>query len=313
MTDSGGVMRSRYAILSYALLLLAVLYIGGVQALVKLEVAPAGQLAFLTGRPRVVVTDDVLTMHFKTKLREIVLTFNQPLAGQIFLNQPVRHPEYEVLWDSETGHSIIIKATSMLANEDPDGFSAAVFSVGRLFATADFTDREIVNATVDGRSLSPYDFLTKVLVREKSSVSLYYPLALQNISRESAQAFGSYILYAILATLLLLSITQVLLLVATMRSQPDSVSYYFSDRATNEAVTFVDSIANEYAIPLGLLGTISAVWVALEQPSINFSSFDQILSTLRLAIFTTVLGLVTKVVCMIRGRIGFARVQREQS
>lgn len=305
--------RRWYGALSYGSLILAILYLLVTQMLIRLEVAPNGGLPLITGRARVVVSDDILTLHLKSKVHQIVLSFNQPLAGQVFLANPVQAAQYEVKWDPEMRHSVTIQASSLLANKAPEGFSAAVFSVGRLFSTPDFSEREIVAATVDGRSLTPYDFLTKILIRDESSVSLYYPFALQNISRECAHAFGNLLIYGILGILLLLAIAQILLLLGATWAQPESVSFYFSNRATNEAVTFVDSVASDYAIPLGLLGTITSIWVALEQPSINFASFEQILGTLRLAVFTTVLGLVIKIVCMIRGRIGLARGVHEQS
>jgi hypothetical protein len=78
------------------------------------------------------------------------------------------------------------------------------------------------------------------------------------------------------------------------------VTEYFENE-NKPAVIFIDEIANRFAIPLGFLGTVTSIWFSLETTEADYSSFVQVLDTMRIAVFTTVLGLFIKILCLMRG------------
>ena len=51
---------------------------------------------------------------------------------------------------------------------------------------------------------------------------------------------------------------------------------------------------------LGFLGTVTSIWIALELMDLFYSDFFQILQLMKVAIFTTVLGLFTKILYEIK-------------
>ena len=290
-----------YSIISYTALTIALAYLATSQWLISKEAGPNGQLAFFTGTPRVILNDDLLKLSFVRSVDQVVLAFRDRIAEEYI--STARVADYAVTFGSEYKHSIQITSRSRDDDVESLGFDHVQLQVGRAFSSGHFRDREISHVVVDGEVMEPYAFLDKVLVRQESSLTLYYPFALNNISGQLAHSFGPVLLGAIQVALLLLVVTQLVLLIVSVRLRPDGAVRYFSDPANNPAITSVDRIANEFAIPMGLMGTVTAIWLSLEQPSATFSSFEQILSILRIAIFTSVLGFVTKVLCLTRSSL----------
>lgn len=263
------------------------------------EFGPEGELSLFTGEPRVVAPNDQLTLLLKNPVKSLSLTFDENIAGQILLNGDYSTPLYNAGWSVDGGRTVFLTATSPGNANREIGFRSVRIPVGRLLPTVRTYQKSLATVTVDGRNYSPYEFLSSVVVRDSSNLELFYPLGPQNISSEVAQRLGPFLVDGILYVLLFLASCQIVLLAATFK-QPEVVSQYFKDFEDSRAVTVIDKASNDFAIALGLLGTISAIWVALEQPGIDFSSFEGILQILRKAVFTTVLGIGIKMLCSLR-------------
>lgn len=290
---------SRYRIIVWACALLVGAYLFASYFATTTEIGPEGELYLLTGEPKVVAPYDQLDLVFKSELTDLTLTFALPIAGQVFANGDYSTPVYNVGWDGKNRSSVSIKAARQDDAGRTIGFRSVRLPSGRLFPTVRTYHKALATVTVGEQTFTPYAFLSTVVVREDSNLELYYPLGPQNMSSEIARWVGPALVDAILYSLMFLAGSQILLLLATIK-QPDVVSKYFKNFQDVKAVSLIDKASNDFAIALGLLGTISAIWVALEQPGMDFSSFDRILDVLRKAVFTTVLGITTKMLCSLR-------------
>jgi hypothetical protein len=290
---------SSYRIIVWACAFLVAAYLCASYFATTTESGPEGQLYPLTGEPKIVAPYDSLDIVFKSEMTDLTLTFELPIAGQIFVNGDYSTPDYNVGWDGKNRSSVSIKAARQDDAGRKIGFRSVRLPSGRFFPTVREYRKALATVTVGEQTFTPYAFLSTVVVREDSNLELYYPLGPQNISSEIARRVGPSLVDAILYSLLFLAGSQILLLLATIK-QPEVVSRYFKNFQDAKAVSIIDMASNDFAIALGLLGTISAIWVALEQPGMDFSSFDRILDVLRKAVFTTVLGIATKMLCSLR-------------
>lgn len=76
-------------------------------------------------------------------------------------------------------------------------------------------------------------------------------------------------------------------------------------------INWLDIISERYSTFLGFLGTVVSLWVALERSGMDFSNFFELLDILKYAVFTTVLGLVTRSIYGMREFLYVARRQTE--
>src|SRR5690606_11391735 len=161
-----------------------------------------------------------LDIVLKSEITDITLTFELPIAGQIFVNGDYSTPDYKVGWDGKNPSSVSIKAVRQDDAGREIGFRSVRLPSGRLFPTVRTYRKALALVTVGEQTFSPYAFLSTVVVREDSNLELYYPLSPQNISSEIAQRVGPTLVDAILYSLLFLAGSQILLLLATIK-QPE--------------------------------------------------------------------------------------------
>lgn len=269
-------------------------------AATKFELGPEGGLFLLTGEPRVIAAGDQLQLTLQDRSTSLAITFEEPIVGQILFGGNFSTPAYNLEWDTDNRRTVIATARQSTSTAPESGFIRVNIPTSQLLPTGRDYRKGLSVISIDGQRVTPYQFLSQFLDRENSNLELYYPLDTKNISSEIARRVGALLVDTILYSLLFLTGCQLLLLAVTVK-QPDLVSKYFKDFRDSDAVTIVDRASRDFAVPIGLMGTISAIWVALEQPGTDFSSFDQILQVLRKAVFTTVLGITTRVLCTLRG------------
>jgi len=147
------------------------------------------------------------------------------------------------------------------------------------------------------------NFYYNEINKNQSNIELYNAFDISNLSNFIARLIGKQAIIFLITILMILLICQMLLFIIFVLRQPPHVKEYFDNPEKNAPVTFVDKLSNEFAIPLGFLGTVVSIWVSLEEGYIDYSSFFQILEIIKLAIFTTVLGLSIKILCIIRGAL----------
>lgn len=298
-----------YSVTTYIVLALVVVYVAIGQVLIAGEAGTSLRIAgAFTGTPRVVQSADILRLRFVRGVESIELIYRDPLAGEtVALSSD--SPDIAAHWDGDAPRVLTFSFSAAVTSTEPtDGASprAGTFieveaRMGRAFVDDRPASREITDVFVDGQLVAPYDLLLRFLDRDRSTLVLHYPLAIGNISREVAHRAGPYLLIVAMGSLLSLALCQLILLLLTWWWRPDTVKHYLGGHAPAGAVPLVDRLSSELAIPLGLFGTIIGIWLALEQPGITYASFGEVLSILRFAIFSTVLGFGTKMLCRLRG------------
>ena len=160
--------------------------------------------------------------------------------------------------------------------------------------------RYIKSIDIDGKDVSLSKFYNIYIDTDKTNLSYYKSLDLRNISSFLAENYGTLILMADLWVLISVFTIQLFLLFSTLVYsifKPSSVK--IGDNAIFP-LKYIDMMARDFAVILGFFGTVVSVWTALEISEFDYSNFFQILAMIKIAVFTTVLGLGTRIMYAIR-------------
>lgn len=153
----------------------------------------------------------------------------------------------------------------------------------------------IKNIDIDTEDVSLRKFYNTYIDTDKTNLSYYKSLDLRNISATLAESYGLWICWCDLWILIsVLSIELFLLFITIVYSIITQSSVKVGDDAIFP-IKYIDIIARDYAVILGLFGTVVSVWTALEISETDYSNFLQILGIVKIGIFTTVLGLGTRI------------------
>ena len=286
---------------TYIVLLLVTAYISVGQVLLKTDLHKDHEnllTTLFTGAPTLEVESNVLLLDVKSDAKKLEVHFTQ---GNLWPHVP------PVLSAKDKKEVIPYKLTgnkdwfSIRANNS-DSLSDSRVNVS-LSPESNAGNRKVYfikKVLLDGQEVHLTDFYYNYLDKNNSNVRLFYPADLRNLSKVLAIKAGKALTTIVVAILLVLFSTQLLLYFVSFVWEPPEVSSYFQAPDTQKPVSILDSIAEEYSIPLGFLGTVLSIWFALENGANEFSDFYGILQILKIAIFTTVLGLATKVICTVR-------------
>lgn len=287
--------RNAYKVTSYIIFLTVVAYILSGQIIIYYKLNKNGGFTLFTLRPRLEVRANILKIEIKNQIKLIELKFNNSLESVFLLKgDKDKVLKYDIkLGPEKEWLSIQTKNTSLqgvpinilLSKPEKAGYSKK---------------RMIETIRIDNKELDISPFYHNYLLHQYSNLSIYYPLALPNISSFLASKFGNLVVRLILGLLWILFVCQTILLIISLMIQPEEVKEFFNNPTKDNAITFLDGIAERFAIPLGFLGTVVSIWVSLELSEMDYRSFVQILEIIKIAIFTTVLGLATRIICLIR-------------
>ena len=164
---------------------------------------------------------------------------------------------------------------------------------------------KIKSVKVDGKLIPITVFYEDYVIREKSNLAYHIPMELRNLSRWLAVNMGQTVMSAIQIVLIFLFVIQASLFFICALWKPSGVREYFSEQPNSIAMTKIDYVSKVFSIPLGFLGTVVSIWVALELNGGEFGNFEGILSVFKVAIFTSVLGLGVHSLCLLRS-LGFS-------
>jgi len=247
-----------------------------------------------TGFPRLQIRDNVLRLTLKTECRTIEFGLQEPLrvAPNLIGNS---HSQGVTLqrtkdWDRFT----IVAPEGKSLNGEQLLIQMSDSTVGLPRRTY------ITDLRLDGRPESIPAFYNRLMVQTESNPVLYYPFQIKNLSSFVSEKIGASALWLILITLIGLAAYQFIMFLISVIWQPEQVKEFFEKEQTKRGASFLDELATRFAIPLGFLGTVVSVWYSLEQSDTDFASFAQMLEIIKVAIFTSVLGLFTKVMCLLR-------------
>jgi len=163
-----------------------------------------------------------------------------------------------------------------------------------------YKKRYIENIDIDTRDVSLSKFYNVYIDTNKTNLSYFKSLDLRNISTFLAENYGTLIFMADLWILIsVFSIQFVLLFVTIIYSIIKQSSVKIGDDAIFP-IKYIDMMARDFAVIIGFFGTVVSIWTALEISQFDYSNFFQILGIIKIAVFTTVLGLGTRITYGIR-------------
>lgn len=160
--------------------------------------------------------------------------------------------------------------------------------------------RTIESVFIDNNKVSIFKFYNEYLNPKESNVKYIRAFDYRYFSCFLAKAFGRYIVIILMFLLIVLFSVQLILIVMIFILQFISPIHYKLGKLAPPPLNYFDILSKDYAVVFGFLGTITSLWVALETSDSNLSSPYEIFDTIKLAIFTTVLGLATRSLFAIR-------------
>jgi len=310
-------MRKLVSFAPYVVLVLIASLVALSQSLIYLADAPTGRYRYLTGDPKIVLGGDELHLQLLTPAKRIALVFdNDLLASPIPIFQG--DVNYKVHWNFENPKYVgleMVAATSQEGTEgsrSPKALQHFHLQMGSSFAFGDIRQRGLAFIVLDDNHITSQLLYLTQIDRARSTLQVYFPFAMQNVSGELARSLGPVLMWLLMFALVLLLVAQWIIVFLRFKWIRDSA--YGKQLSEHVLITRLESIADTSAIPLGLFGTIVGIWMALEQPSVHFSSFAHVVQVLRSAVLTTVLGFAVKIGVVASELLGSeSRSSRERS
>ncbi len=296
--------KKNYLIISYALVALISVYVATTQWIINKQLYKNYDLSLLTGEPVIEIDLNVLVMMSNTNVRTIDFRFQNELSS---VDESFDYPRKKT---DGTTEDITFFNTSL--SDDKKWIRLKVANgatIADKIITIDFDNHSknfsrnryfIDTIKVDGKYVEVYDFVSKDIT--KTNLKLHIPRSFSNISKNIANDYGENIIEIIKFILIVLLSTQTLLYLIGFVWEPEEISNYFKNVNPDDETLIVDSISRKYSIPLGFLGTILSIWVALEINQEFLTDFNSVLEIFKGGIFTTVLGLSTNIVCILRSQ-----------
>ena len=286
---------------TYWVLLLVVVYLGIGQIILRSNLHKEYENGFtmlFTGIPSLEVGSNVLILDFKTLAKSLEVHFSRPISPTVALVISVKDNKeiypYRIIGRGEDWFAVSVNNIESLSDQPVNVNLTSAINDGN---NSNFFIKRVL---LDGREVTLSDFYYKYLRQGETNVRLFYPADLFNLSKLFAMYAGTAITRIVVALLVVMFLTQFILLILSIKGEPHEVASFFRHPEHNKPISILDSLAEEYSIPLGFLGTVLSIWVALENATEELSDFYAILQILKIAIFTTVLGLSTKLICTIR-------------
>ncbi len=254
-------------------------------------------IASIVRAPILKVISGKLSFSIQGDVKKLSFHFDRPIieASKIFfINQTKGIKSNYKLENSEDNHWLYFQG----ANEG----TGALAHISIEVSSDVINNRQPVfidRISLDGRVISATELFQKYIKVDKSNknIVLYYPMALANISNTLANTVGGALVYIILVLLLLMMVVQLVMFV---------LGYFICKirkPLETDPLHMIDHLTETYAIPLGLLGTIISVWYSLEVTNQSISNYGQLVEIIKIAIFTSVLGVSSTLLYEVRRRI----------
>lgn len=191
--------------------------------------------------------------------------------------------------------------TVQLKNRDSSVGEMRLFIRFKGSTQGDFPTKKFINTIVlDRQEVSLTSFYQHFLNLKQSNVLYYKSFTIQNISNYLARTSGMQLLVAVTAILIFLLAGQVIVFFLTVMEHLLSKDTLQFGKHARIPINWLDIVSEDYSTFLGFLGTALSLWLALEQSSMDFSNFFQLLELIKYAVFTTVLGLLIRTIYGIR-------------
>jgi hypothetical protein len=297
MTDTSNSSKDRYTFTQW-LIVVATILIGG-----YLFAASTWRVdtPLIGGRARLMLNNATLKLHMQTTFRLLELHFldDISMARKPELSRTSSGPSEENLKSD-----VVVNVSSRVISVQALNGKSIAPETDLYVWFADARDgmpvsRFITNVKLDDRYVGLKDFLTLNLDQNSSNVSYYKPLDIYNISHTLANGLGLALTLGVTYFLLLMFGVQVFVLFTAFVRQYIPSLYGEVGLAAKTPLRYMDAFAEKYATFFGFLGTVSSLWAGLEKTD-QYDSFFQILALVKFAVFTTVLGLLIKLIYELR-------------
>ncbi len=254
----------------------------------------------LIGGPKsLLLVDNVLSLSINKRVSIIEIYFR----NKVYLSKghhvytvkdtitPLAPVVHEVL-ASRDNKSIQIKVNS--TETTSGGLKAYVYFKG--IGPMEFPTRKYIKSiALDGSVYSVTEFYDTFLNKNESNLKYYKPLTIKNLSNILALKAGPPSITLVMLILVVVLFTQFSLVWLTIiKSVIKKEDINLGENATFP-INVIDIISEDYAIIFGFLGTVLSMWVALERSELDYSNFLEVLSLVKIAIFTTVMGLAIRI------------------
>lgn len=245
-----------------------------------------------TGKPSLQVATNQVIVTPQTVVKKVGLLLDRPVIADIVAGKD--KPAYEIKMKQQT-KMVVITSRDKEGAQEPFSIQLKDKDANALFNP--FFIREI---DVD-ESRPNVVQATEKFITFGDKVTTYYPFHVHNISGTLAQ-YAKLPLYTIVFILLMLFLTQVVYIIS-VNKLPKELANAILDEQDDKQVSTVDKLTGLYAIPLGFLGTIMSLWITLENTGSDLYDFRFFIETLKIALLTSVLGLGSKLLLVLRAHI----------
>lgn len=259
---------SIYRIVTWSLFLIIVGSISLSEYLEKTE-ADVNIFPFVN---HLIVQDDKVLIEFATNIKSLELLFSKPLNPET-ISAANSNPLYTVQSTNGRWISVISK----------NGRSFREINIRLVKTSNPIYENRIIKIKTDNKEVSAIELIHSYSI--KSNLKPRYFLSIANLNWLFSNYIGHYLIYTIIAILAPVTITQfILIIVAALK--------YKKIIKLNTSIDLLDKVTINFAIPLGLLGTVASLWLSFSYMNIENSDIHGAAKTLSDGLFTTLLGII---------------------
>ena len=150
------------------------------------------------------------------------------------------------------------------------------------------TELKVDKVQVNGNFVEIRDLLANYIQAHEKQVKIKYIFSARNIGGLFFTA-ANYIPCIIMMLMVPMLAGQIIILILTF---PDRAAWVPSIKISRSTEVVVNNFVDNMAMPLGLLGTVTALWLAFESKNIDASNAGSIIEIVSVGIFSTFLALL---------------------
>jgi hypothetical protein len=260
--------------------------------------------SILIGGPKyLLIEDNFLSVGINRSFSKLELFFREPvrvgknnevLKQKNSQREPIKAENYTITSSTDN------KAISVNIKEDINGTIYIKINFSALSVGGFPKKKYIKNVILDGNEIGLTKFFNSFIDQRDGNIEYYKSFDLKNISSILAEQYGSWLFYTVSLILVVLLTIQFIVFFVTV------IESFFSEKAIKIGenaifpLNLIDTVSRDFSVFLGFLGTIVSIWTALEISDFDYSNFFQILGIIKMAVFTTVLGLLVRILYSIR-------------
>ena len=257
----------------------------------------------LSGPKYLVIDDNFLSISINKNFKELELKFLDPISinenYKIFKNTSDSNHEL-IKQDFSLTISPDKKLLRVKINKDLDGTTALNIPFQKPHNEGFLKRKYIESVSINQEEIPMGRFYKQYIDTGQSKVNYYRAFTIENISTYLAKYYGVWLYSATAYVLEVLLAFQLILFFTTAIGSLISTNRIGIAEKAVIPINFFDIASRDLSTFLGFFGTITSIWTALEFSDFDYSDFFQILNLIKMAVFTTVLGICVRLVFELR-------------